>query len=433
MMKRITNRKRIILYFFMLSCLFLDGCIAGDNGKEGHYSYNVYNINGVDWDLSEDYVYYRKDYCEDNMIWYGIERFSIADQDTKECMRSDEAIQAYDVSDKYIFFSTRDTINDSYKMWKYDKIAGSYDMILETGSQRIEMIATYGDWILYGDIWGINLYVCPIEGNIETDSISLRSLLEEENKQKLQIQEGFYQVREIHYQGWKVSFYKMDREEAEYRILGIVEEDSKEVIWSAGFLYDNSDLAFWGKGEWIIFTKYARKSFYYQRAGETEQHRIECLDDPKYENTGIDPYCLTMEGNCVFGLMSVHRTPRGLFAYDQADIENDMLFELNLETNASKIIYETDSAQTRIIGYKNGLVYLLEDDVIYMGWIDRPEREKIYDLQEEGWELYDAEGQHVNMDFHWRGDNLIIRSGDQTRSIYISNWNKWGEKYVLFR
>lgn len=293
-------------------------------------------------------------------------------------------------------------------------------MILETESQRIEMIATCGDGIFYGDSWGVDLYVCPMEEKPKTDPISLESLFEEENAQEQQTRRRSY-VQEVQYQGWRILFYIMDGRTENRCILGIVEEDGGEVIWSNGFLNSNSDLVFWGEGEWIIFSKDPGSNFYYQREGETERHRIECLADPKYKNTGIKPSCLTMEGNCVFGLMSVHRTPRGLFAYDQAAIENDILFELNLETKASKIIFETESAQTRIIGYKNSLVYLLENDVIYRGWIDKQEREKIYNLQEEGWELYDADGQHINMGFYWQGDNLIVQSGDQIRSIYISN------------
>lgn len=41
-------------------------------------------------------------------------------------------------------------------------------------------------------------------------------------------------------------------------------------------------------------------------------------------------------------------------------------------------------------------------------WIDKAEREKIYDFQEEGWRLYDYTGQHRNMYFRWLRDNLLI-------------------------
>lgn len=421
MMKKKINRKTILICCFLISCISLSGCPGYGYSMEDSYSYNVYNINGGDPDVCEYYCYYIVYSYDDNIKKYVnvIKRFSIADQDNKECVRSDEPIKAYAVSDKYIFFSTRKTIKDPYKLWKYDKIAGSCEMILETESQRIEMIATYGDWIIYGGLWGTDLNVCPMEKNPETDSISLKSLLDEESMQKQQQVGRECYVQEFRYQGWRVLFYRNDRYIC--CVLGIVEEDSGEVIWRNDFLYGNEDFVFWGEGKWILFSIYPGSNFYYQREGETERHRIECLWNSKYEDTGIMPSCLTMEGNRVYGLMSVHRTPRGLFAYDQAEIENDILFELNLETNASKIIYETESAQTRILGYKYGVIYLLEDDVIYKGWIDRPEREKIYDLQEEGWKLYYADGEHISINFEWQGDNLIIRSGDQARSIYISN------------
>lgn len=411
MKKRIINRKIILLYFLMFSCLFLNGCYS----KEGHYRYTVKNINGGDSNISEGYYYYyRSDYFEDTKLWYhGIERFSIADQDIIECMKSDEPIEAYAVSDQYIFFSTNKTGKDPYYLWKYDRIAGTYEILLETESLKILWIGTYGDWIIYGRKTDLN--VCSMEKNLETDSISLNSLLDEESMQKQQVGRNSY-VQEFLYQGWRVLFY---RNGSICEILGIVEEDSGEVILSTQYLGAYPDCVFWREGKWIIFSRYPGSSFYYQREGETEQHKIECLRNRKYDNTRIDPSCLTMEGNCVFGMMSVNRG-RGPIAYDQSEIEHDILFELNLETNASKIIYETDSARTRILGYKYGVIYLLEDDVIYKGWIDRPEREKIYDLQEEGWELYRADGEHINISFTWWGNNLIMRSGDQIRSIHIS-------------
>lgn len=54
----------------------------------------------------------------------------------------------------------------------------------------------------------------------------------------------------------------------------------------------------------------------------------------------------------------------GGFPDYQSDIEDDLLFEINLETDTSRIVYSTKNNRTRIIGYKTGAVYLLQDE----GW-----------------------------------------------------------------
>lgn len=285
---------------------------------------------------------------------------------------------------------------------------------------RICEVATYNDLIIYREYEGNDFYICPAKGNPQTDSINLRSLIEAENIQEQDVQKGVYQVQEVFYQGLRVVFFREDAGD-DYRVLGILDAESKEIIWtnvSNPLNYLGS--VFWGEGEWIIFTRSSEGNFY-QREGEADRHRFECLDDPKYKAIGIAPSLLTMEGECLVGLMSTHNPIFGYFRYNQEDEDNDILFEINLETNTSRIIYETDKAQTRIIGYKNGVVYLLEDDVIYRGWIDRPEREEIYDLLEQGWKLYTAEGEHICVGFRWQGDNLILQTKNKTRSICISD------------
>ncbi len=61
--------------------------------------------------------------------------------------------------------------------------------------------------------------------------------------------------------------------------------------------------------------------------------------------------------------------------------------------------------------------------MIYRGWIDKTEREKVYDLQEDGWKAYHGSGRHKNVSFRWEGDNLIIQGEmmDDIRSIFISD------------
>lgn len=412
------NRIRALSCCFLMSCTLLCGCPpAGTHKEGGQYTYVVHDINGESANVCEDHFYY--------IGPYGIVQFSFADQNATICMQRADfigSIDAFAMSDEYVVFlvSPRETRTDPDELWKYDRMTKSFELFLEAEPDRICEIAIYNDFVIYGERGGKDFYTCPLKGNPKTDSISLRSLMEEENVQEPDVQKGIYQVQEVFYQGLRVLFFRESAGD-DYRVLGILDAESKEIIWTnASNPLNHLGSVFWGEGEWIIFTRSPEGNFY-QREGEADRHRFQCLDDPKYKAIGIAPSCLTMEGERLVGLMSTHNPLFGHFQYDQADEDNDILFEINLETNASEIIYETDKAQTRIIGYKNGVVYLLEDDVIYRGWIDRPEREKVHDLQEEGWELYTTDGKHVSVHFRWQGDNLIIQTGDEIRSIHISD------------
>lgn len=59
-----------------------------------------------------------------------------------------------------------------------------------------------------------------------------------------------------------------------------------------------------------------------------------------------------------------------------------------------------------------GMVYLLQDGVIYQETIEGTDREELLDLQEEGWNLPLDE-----IYFDWHGNHLIIygRQGETTR------------------
>lgn len=422
------NRIRILLCCLLLSCLTLSGCWSrfrydGNDRRNQYYrySYFVYNINGGNSGKCEDYFYYT---CSD-----GIAQFSMADQDITKCMISDADFDAYAVCDLYIFFVTKgETIQDPYKVWKYNRATESCELFFETARGSCDRIYVYKDLLIYGNMYGLDVCVCPIEGSPETDTVSLKKLFEEQNlqgqqaqKKSFQVRRESYQVQEISYRGLRILFYGKDSSES-YRIFGILEENGGNAIWDTS-LGGSRDGVFWTEGEWIVFTKDPEGYFYYQREGETEMNTIHCLDELQYEYSAVNPNCVVREGECVVGAISVSRDQFISYFLDQDDIQNDLLFEINLETGTSRIIYETDSAQTRIIGYKNGRVYLLEDDVIYRGWTDKTEREKVYDLQEDGWKAYHGSGRHKNVSFRWQGDNLIIQGEmmDDIRSICISD------------
>ena len=80
----------------------------------------------------------------------------------------------------------------------------------------------------------------------------------------------------------------------------------------------------------------------------------------------------------------------------------DILFKWNIETGESSILYETSNRSTRIIGYKNGNIYLLHNNRVSVQSVDGGKREKLFRIPM-GKEIYY---------FDWQGDYLIVTGAD---------------------
>ena len=75
----------------------------------------------------------------------------------------------------------------------------------------------------------------------------------------------------------------------------------------------------------------------------------------------------------------------------------DILFSLNPETGANKILYRAEDNHTRIIGYQDETVYLLKDYKIYSQAIGTNENTLLLELP-----------QDCDYRFDWQGGYLIV-------------------------
>ena len=113
----------------------------------------------------------------------------------------------------------------------------------------------------------------------------------------------------------------------------------------------------------------------------------------------------------IVGLISVSNNPNVSSQLYQSDIKRDILFNLNISTGESKIIYDTIDNMTRIIGYNNGIVYLFKDDY------------KIYSQPLSGEKATEIASIPRSDDvvFDWCGEYLIVRYKDtyqEKQSLY---------------
>ena len=142
--------------------------------------------------------------------------------------------------------------------------------------------------------------------------------------------------------------------------------------------------------------------FSYQVEGEQEKF-IDCFNKKGYANSRLVKGYLTAENeNEIKGIMSVSGNRRESVLLNQGDIVRDMLFELNIDTGESQILYNTKNNQTRIVGYEDGILYLFKKNY------------KVYKQPLSGGEAIEILSIPKSNDvvFDWCEDYLIVRYRD---------------------
>lgn len=229
------------------------------------------------------------------------------------------------------------------------------------------------------------IFVCPVDGNLKTDCIEVNALFLEENKT------GTEQM--ILYQGIRIQRY-YNKEEERYSIIAVGEAESGRAILGNNqrcvIRVDEKLISLGHKSdEW---------GFFYCVEGDSEEYTIDCLDDSEYQNSVIQKDKLTVENGEIIGLLHVVKN-RYCNPYDppQRDLKYDVLFSLNPETGESRILYRVRNNRTRIIGYRDGVVYLMNNYKIYSQTIGFKENTLLLELPQDHDYIFD-----------WQGDYLIV-------------------------
>lgn len=370
------NRKMRIMSGIFFLCLFLMcGC-----AKEESVRYIVRRINSTE--QGDDYYLNLS-----REIW----QYSVSRQEVTNIYGNGGHLDWYAADDDFLFFVVKaKSVDLKDELWKVDRRTGAYDLFMK--GKNITSLAIYDGFLFYGT-YGIHddVYVCPTDGNPEEDSISLFEQFKDDDSREW--------WKEVVFRGWRIQQYNN-------RIVSVIDDESGEKIYSnfSGYSSGIKPTALWMGGEWLLFTHSSGYSdFEYQRTNEGERHKIECLADKRYHYSNIEIFHMVMENQKVIVLLTVSKRDMTGTDLQQKKIRNDLLFEIDLETDTSRIIYSTKNNRTRIIGYKEGKVYLLRDGTIYREEMEGAGSEEVMDLQEEGWELYEQD-----IYFDWHGDNLII-------------------------
>lgn len=341
-----------------------------------------------------------------------------------ECLNSEK--KNIDSEESYIFFDARNVYLYNFETEETELIYDGFYDGRHTG--RILSVSTYGDYLYFSDYWGSELHrynyrtnedeelvcndyivkmdicngylVCrtededcflyPVTGNAEEEPISAESIFEERGDKTNQ------DIQTITYDGMDfVGYFEADTGRTHF--IGIRNHENgkelapqeKEVL----ALKDGRYLAIWGR-------KYDEVHCYARYKDNGERCDITCLYNKDF---GIEPVFyekyMIQEGNEVICLL---QKSEEYWTTLQKHSRGDILFKWNTETGESSILYETSNRRTRIIGYKNGNIYLLHNRQVSVQPVDGGKGEKLFRI---------PMGKRV-YSFDWQGDYLIVTGAD---------------------
>ncbi len=380
--KEIYILSAMLLLFLCLLC----GC---EKEEPDYYDYHgiLKEMNSAD----QGDEYYIRD--GNRILQYSVSEQAITSvYETSEDVRGISSVVA---DENYIFFIS----TYANELWRIDR--QTRECVLWTELYRggdSESIALKDGYLLYGEQGEI--YVCPADGDCETDSVLLDGMSE--------------------FNGWKVYANNHDR------VRAVVDGESNETIytWDNGVakVKRGTTAAAEMRGTWLaggisVYPDYS----YLKPTGKERYGRydIDCLQGKKYDESYLYKNDLTVEGQKVIGRMEVNDGPGRSFP----SFTHDILFEIDTETDTSRIIYETKrNSGTRIIGYSDGWVYLAqmrEGGMISRETLEGENREELLSLQDTGWKL-SGEEEDYYIYFGWQGNHLIIW-GEQDEGMRVES------------
>jgi len=372
-----------LVLLVIISFLFQN---IGPHETEGRYLVNHINSEENRCKDSENYFYTDK---------YNIYRYSLSSNENDICVQLEEEdgrISDYVVYDDSIYYVVEN--GTEYELfctnWKTNEtetVLTRDELPQFNGGNELEdtdyfCVDAYKDYLFFA-ISGEYEYMCSIAGDVLTDSIYLNDLFEADDRsgeiqriiydgiiiERGVVSEGEYDIRSI-------------RDEHGYKILYIGEDNSKKVDERMVHFRWNRDL----------------EEHQYQLDGENLWNGIAVLRDGMFSHAAIYEQFLTAEDRKIRGLISVSRHWAVYWDLYQADLDREVLFELDTETGKSRKLYATRNNLTKIIGYQDGILYLVKKEKVYKRDLETKEETVLFDL---------LKGYDYIID--WQSDYLIIR------------------------
>lgn len=391
--------RRVLKFYFILICiipllliiiflLYLFGVLFISPLFEEKGGYNVEYVNS---DVNP--------YKDEERYFYLYDRgtlrsYSFEDGTTQEHIRlsiENEWIDNYTVWGKDIYYVIDYRKGNEFEFRKLNYETGEEtvlvsweDMLwLNDGGTTRPYLRVYGGYIFL-ELSYKYTYMCPIDGDMLTDSFDVNTLFTEEDKSG--------EIQQAVYDGIQVERYFDD---GRYLTLGIRSQEGYKIL--VDYYKDRSTYV---EGQRVQFRKERySSSLQYSLDGQRTWQPVTCLQEGTYKRSDIYEEYLTVEDGKIIGLLCVSKDPNVSSGLTASNIRKDILFELDIETGESKILYDTRNNRTKIIGYRDGIVYVVKAGKVYSQQIDEKKRTELFNL---------TEGNKYNVD--WQAGYLIIRT-----------------------
>lgn len=291
---------------------------------------------------------------------------------------SDETVRRFDcekMADEEVF-----SREDILRMWNQKQLSESAYVVIKRSKSCLLL------WL--SEYMKKYFYICPVDGDLKTDCVEVNDLFPEEDRTGTE--------QEILYQDLRIK-RQYDAEKEKYEITGLLEMESERSLLTFG---QRCTIKVGGKLVALSCKRDVRNCPYWVE-GDPEEYGIKCLNKDEYKYSEIQQDKLTVENGEIIGLMHVVKNircnPSGIW---QEQLKYDVLFRLNPETGESSILYKARNNRTRVIGYQDGVIYLLKNYRIYTQDIENGKRELFLKLPKDS-----------SYTFDWQGDYLIVIRG----------------------
>ncbi|MCM1127547.1 MAG: hypothetical protein NC429_13880 [Lachnospiraceae bacterium] len=366
----------IVLYLFFL---FLRSCGAEKKPEEEHMTEGEYLVNIINSDqnryVDEENYFYKGSLC---VRCYSLKDGSIKYYANEKGYRMEDfAVWAGD-----IYYVRSD--DAGFELWKQNVQTDEKTLILSredieslNGGEKLDrgsagahkdycIIDVYEDYMFFmisGD--GEREYISPIEGDFMQECIDISTLFQEDNTSG--------EIQRVVYDGITIERCYSSRYE-QYETIGIRDKDGHKI------LYNSSGTGIQVGDKIVRFSKDSYADEFKYRIGGGELRTITCLKEKKLKRSDIYEKYLTVEDGKIIGWLSVSRHPNVSWDLEQDLLEKDILFELDIETGGSQILYDTGNNLEKIIGYQDGVIYFAGNDTVYSRELDSGQQKVLFDL-----------------------------------------------------
>ena len=276
---------------------------------------------------------------------------------------------------------------DILRMWDLEQLSESAYVVI-TRSKSCLLL-----WL--NEYMKEYFYVCPVDKDLKTDCVEVNDLFPEEDRTGME--------QEILYQGLRIK-RQYDEEKERYEITGLLEMESGRSLFTFGQKCTIK------AGEKLVALSCKRdvRNCPYWVEGDPKEYGIKCLNRDEYKYSEIQQDKLAVENGEIIGLVhavkNIRCNPSGI---RQEQLRYDVLFKLDPETGESSILYKARNNRTRVIGYQDGVIYLLKNFRIYTQDVENGKRELFLKLPRDN-----------SYTFDWQGDHLIVIRGYEIFGAY---------------